>query len=333
MTATTSSLNRALIRAAEQAILAPSVHNTQPWRFVLRSRSLDVLADPSRQLRVLDPTGRQLHLSVGCALFNARVSLAASGCAVAVQRLPDATRADLLARIAVVSDGTVQSELAGLDAVIPRRQSNRRRFNDDAVPEGLIAELTGAAAAEGATLYPIRTIDDRVTVARLVQRADAEQVSDPAYRAELRAWTTADPARRDGVRAAAVPHVDGLSEDDVPIRDFDTQGVGWLPDQTRSSMSQCLLLLATPGDTRLAWLQAGEALQHSWLTLTQRGYVASLFTQPIEISAIRTQLRDELHLPLHPHLLMRVGHAPITAATLRRQLDDMLEDRSIEEAR
>jgi len=63
----------ALRAAAQRAILAPSVHNTQPWRFVLDSGGLEIHADRTRQLAVLDPTGRQLHLSVGCALPNARV--------------------------------------------------------------------------------------------------------------------------------------------------------------------------------------------------------------------------------------------------------------------
>jgi hypothetical protein len=55
------------------------VHNTQPWRFVLEDGALQVHADPARQLQVLDPTRRQLLISCGCAVFNARVSLAASG--------------------------------------------------------------------------------------------------------------------------------------------------------------------------------------------------------------------------------------------------------------
>ena len=62
-----------------RATLAPSVHNTQPWRFVLSPDALEIHADRSRQLRVLDPRGRQMTLSCGCALFNARASLAAAG--------------------------------------------------------------------------------------------------------------------------------------------------------------------------------------------------------------------------------------------------------------
>ena len=72
-------LTAALRRAAVRATLAPSVHNTQPWRFELRPNELRIVADSSRQLQVLDPTARQLIISCGCALFNARVAVAASG--------------------------------------------------------------------------------------------------------------------------------------------------------------------------------------------------------------------------------------------------------------
>lgn len=76
-------------RAVERASLAPSVHNTQPWHFVVRPDVLELHDESDRQLRALDPTGRQLVISCGCALFNARVALAADR-VVQVDRLPDA---------------------------------------------------------------------------------------------------------------------------------------------------------------------------------------------------------------------------------------------------
>src|SRR5664279_2501176 len=94
-------LINALRRAAVRATRAPSVHNTQPWRFVLNGDSLEIHADWSRQLRVLDPRGRQLLLSCGCALFNARVSLAASGHGARVERLVDPVSPELVARIVI----------------------------------------------------------------------------------------------------------------------------------------------------------------------------------------------------------------------------------------
>ena len=98
---------RALFRrAVERASLAPSVHNTQPWHFVVRPDLLELHDESDRQLRALDPTGRQLVISCGCALFNARVALSADR-VVAVDRLPDRTQPDLLAR----SGGTSSSRV------------------------------------------------------------------------------------------------------------------------------------------------------------------------------------------------------------------------------
>jgi hypothetical protein len=319
----------ALHLAVARAMLAPSVHNTQPWRFVLRPDGLDLLVDRSRQLPVLDPTGRQLYLSAGSALFNARVSLAASGRSNTVRRLPDPHHPNLVATIATDSGGAaVDSALAALDPVVELRQTNRRRFAADPVPDELIATLVSVAAAEATTLHAVVAPGDRLTLARLSRQADVDQITDPAYRAELRAWTSNDPSRLDGVRAAAVPHVDGSAADEVPIRDFDSQGAGWLPGQTRSSASQCLFVLGSDADSPEAWLRSGEALERVWLEITRAGFVASLFTQVIEVAALRIQLRDELHLGTHPHLVMRVGRAPVTAASMRRHPSEVLDDRT-----
>src|SRR5579862_5473192 len=88
-----------LKRAAEAAVAAPSVHNTQPWWFVIRDGWLEIWEDVTRQLSVLDPRKRQMTISCGCALFNARVAIEASGHVAIVERFPDADRPHLLARV------------------------------------------------------------------------------------------------------------------------------------------------------------------------------------------------------------------------------------------
>jgi len=317
---------RALLRlAVRKAAFAPSVHNTQPWRFRLTDNSMELRADPTRQLAALDPTRRQLLISCGCALFNARVALAGAGGRVAVQRLPEPTDPELLARL-VIEPGDAGSPIAALQAAIERRQTNRRRFSSDRVPAELVEEMGAAAEAEGAGLFEISQPEHRIATAVLSQQADAEQNASPAYRAELRAWTSDDPSRRDGVPASAVPRTGAGAGDDIPIRDFDTGGTGWLPIETRSSMHQCLLLLSTPDDSPLGWLRAGEALERIWLTATDRGYVLSLLTQVVEVPRTREQLRAELGLTGHPLVLLRIGLAPKTPAAQRRPLTELIDE-------
>jgi hypothetical protein len=315
----------ALRRAAVRATLAPSVHNTQPWRFELRPNELKLVADRSRQLRVLDPTARQLTISCGCALFNVRVALAAAGLTAEVERNPDPARSDLLARISTVpAPGQTVDPIAAFDHVLELRRTNRRRFADDEVPAEVVESLQRAALAEDSDLVVVRTDEDRLALARLSQQADDIQNVNPAYRAELRAWTTSDLSRTDGVPITAVPHVDGGAHDEVPIRDFDTAGLGWLPSETRSSHNQCLLVLGTAADNPSAWLRAGEALERVLLEVTRQGFSASPLTQAVEVVSARATLRSELRLGIYPHIVLRVGRAPLTPATHRRRLVDVL---------
>jgi nitroreductase len=319
----------ALRRAAVRATLAPSVHNTQPWRFHLRQGSLDIYADRTRQLSVLDPAGRQLIVSCGCALFNARASLAAEGVRADVERFPIEGRSDLLATLSLGPGRSTESaDVARLEPVIPQRQTNRRRFADDQIPDEVLDDLTTAAAAEGAQLVVVRDPDQRIAVASLSQHADEIENLNPAYRAELRAWTSADLARRDGVPAVAVPHVNGTSGDEVPIRDFDSSGKGYLPAETRSSRNQCLVLVCTAGDRAADWLRAGEALERVLLEVTRRGYAASPLTQITEVPSARAQLRLQLGLAGYPHVLLRIGRAGTTPASRRRRLVDVIVEES-----
>jgi hypothetical protein len=303
------------------------VHNTQPWRLHLRDGQLDVYVDRTRQLAVLDPTSRQMIISVGCAVMNARVSIASDGVSVAVHRFPDQQRPDLLASLVPTTD-PIDPALAALDHVIELRQTNRRQFAGDVVPAPVMDVLEQAAGAEGASLFVVRDPEQRITVATLSQHADDVENLNPAYRAELRAWTTDDPGRRDGVPGLAVPHVNGTAHDDVPIRDFDTRGTGGLPPATRSSKDQCLVLLCTPGDKPTDWLHAGEALERVLLEVTRHGFSASPLTQVTEVPSARAQLRAQLGLVGYPHVLLRIGRAPLTPASRRRRLVDVLVEES-----
>jgi hypothetical protein len=301
------------------------VHNTQPWRIELHPDKLVLRADRSRQLTAMDPLGRELVQSVGAALFNARVALAAYGWAVQVDRLPDPDDPDLLAVIRPVL-GTPDEALARLAPAVAVRRTNRRAFTGETVPDEVLRRLSACADDEGAVLVPVLTEQHRLLIARLTQVADRVQNADPAYRAELRLWTNRSAEQRDGVPAAAVPHGEGAKHEDVPVRDFDTSGAGELPADTRSSVRQTMVLLASPTDDARAWLAAGEALQHVLLELTREDWVASPLTQAIEVPLTRTQLRSALTWDAHPQMLLRIGHAGPTARTPRRRRGEVVSD-------
>jgi hypothetical protein len=317
---------RALLRAARRATRAPSVHNTQPWSFVLLRDGIEIRADRSRRLHVLDPRGRQLTISCGCALFNARVALAGAGYDTVVERFPRGVASDLVARLTISDDITDGAPIGDLDAEIQLRRTNRRHFAEEPIPRSVVEDLVRSATAEGAVLFPITSAAHRSAVERLSRAADQIENADPAYRAELAAWTSDDPRRLDGVSAEVVPYagIGAHPHNSLPIREFDIRGMGWLPSDTRSSADQSMFLLGTRDDGHAAWLRAGEALEHVWLELTRRGYAASPLTQVIEVAKTHADLRAELQLTMHPSVLLRVGRAPQTVETRRRSVADVI---------
>lgn len=319
--------HEALEEAADLARLAPSIHNTQPWLLVLGDGALQLHADRGRQVPAIDPLGRALVISVGAALFNARVALAAAGWVPEVARLPEPEDPDLLAAVRPVG-GRPDSDLAALSRVVRRRHTNRRRFTDEQLPDDVLSRLTHLAAAEDVQLVPVLRPEHRALVARLTQEADGMQNADAAYRAELRRWTTRHPAYGDGIPPSVVPHVDGGQRDAVPIRDFDTQGAGELPPETGSGTEQSLILLATASDDPRAWLHTGEALERILLELTRLDWVASPVTQPLEMPGTRARLRAALTYDAHPQMLLRVGHAAATSRTPRRRRADVVRNSS-----
>jgi hypothetical protein len=250
-----------LTEAVERANLAPSVHNTQPWHFVVRPDVLELHGDNDRQLRALDPTGRQMVISCGCALFNARVGLAADRM-VDVDRLPDAAKPDLLARLTLLDEPAPWTPLVRIGSMIEKRHTSRRDFFDEDVPPDVIYELTTAAEQEGASLVQIVKPEHKMVATQLSREAETIQNMDPRYQAELQAWTTTDLRRTDGVPVSAIPHTDSRFETEGLIRDFDVAGKGCLPRLKQSSLNHCLMVLGTAKSTRFGVVARRGAAAH-----------------------------------------------------------------------
>jgi nitroreductase len=138
----------ACVRAATAA---PSLHNSQPWRFRLTRHGIDVFADPGRRLAVVDPEGREVLISVGAALFNLRVAIRSHGWLPVVRTFPGG-EPNLVARVWAGPPAAFDPAVRALADAIDQRHTHRGPFTAAALPVALAEDLTAAAAAEGAVL-------------------------------------------------------------------------------------------------------------------------------------------------------------------------------------
>jgi nitroreductase len=324
------SRSRDLARAIEHALRAPSVHNTQPWRWRSRADTVELHADWDRHLVATDPDRRDLILSCGAALHHLQVALAARGLAVQVRRMPDAEDRGHLATIAVRL-GPADAADAALFGAIDDRRTDRRRMSHRPVPAGHLQALVRQARRTGALLLPVT---DPVMRQRLTATlTDAHrQESTPGYAAELRQWTHRYVAGRDGVSAT-----------NVTVPPVTLTGVSLLRRFPGGSLTQPqpspgdgpaddaaeLLVIVTPHDDPLDWLHAGEATSAVLLAATELGLATTPLSQPLEVEATRHALRwDVLRVPEHPQLVIRVGWPATGGAelpsTARRELRSVL---------
>jgi nitroreductase len=309
----------AVYACLEAAVAAPSIHNTQPWKFRLRGRAIDVFADFDRRLDAVDPRGRELLISVGAAVLNLRVAILAHGNQPLSRLFPSATEPHLVARVspgpAVHPDHTVRA----LAQAIPRRRTNRRPFNGIPVPAGVLAELAAAAGAEGSTLVVADAVQ-RDWLLRLVHAADRRLAERPDYRAEIGRWTLADPARRDGIPPAALGPWSALEL--VPIRRFGPMRPG--PRRpTVFEPEPTLVVLHTSGDRPDSWVRAGQALERVMLTATVRRLACTPLTSPLEIPELRELVADRRRGGT-AQAILRIGYGPSSAPAPRRPVSEVM---------
>lgn len=320
--------------AVRYAVLAPSSHNSQPWLFHLEGDELELRADRTRALPVVDPDDRELVMSCGAALFMLRIALRAFGLLPEIHALlptsphdPLGVRSvpEVLARVTVREGPPPSADEEALFQAIPRRHTNRSRFMAGSVGEGLVAALAEAAEEEGAWFVPVADAAGRDALADLIAQADAEQAADPRFRRELAAWVHAGRTRSgDGMPAYAIGiHGPRALLAPLVVRTFDWGDGQAARDRQLAEGSPLLAILGTRRDDPAAWLDAGQALGRVLLRACASDLSASFLNQPVELPHLRSRVAELADRPGFPQLVLRFGIGPEAEPTPRRPLADV----------
>lgn len=312
----------------KSAILAPSSHNSQPWIFhiPLNCAFLELYADRTRALPVVDPDDRELTMSCGSALYALRLAARHAGFTDLVELLPDADDPDLLARLRLGAPYQASADEEALFAAIAGRRTNRRPFLPRPIADDVLETLRKAAASEGAMLTILHAPADRERVAQLITAADRKQGANPAFRRELASWMHPNRSRtRDGMPGYAFGLGDWTSYvGPLVVRTFDWGNGRAARDQELALGSPYMAVLWTMGDRAHEWLAAGQALQALMLRATMAGVSASFLNQPVEVPELRAVLRDVLGIDGHVQSVLRLGYGPRVEPTPRRPLEDVM---------
>jgi nitroreductase len=286
------------------AVLAPSIHNTQPWSFRILDDEVECYADVTRAMRILDPRQRQLVMSCGSALFNLRLAIAHYRHFPIVHTFPEQDKPHLIARVRLIFPGEPDLEDHRLFMAIKKRRTYRGAFQSRSISDEALSALRRAAEREHARLDVIADTEQKTRLAGLVAEGVAVQRDDAALREELAQWTRGDgETRPDGVPAfarARRPAVvgEGTSDWGGEAIPFDVAEVTEAP---------ALVVLSAVGENRVGWLNAGQALSRVLLTATVHSLAASFLNQAVEVPPLRERLAQLVGQP-HPQAVLRLGY-------------------------
>jgi len=316
----------------EVAARAPSVHNTQPWRFSATGQAIELYADASRQL-MEDPAGREMIISCGAALFGLRLAVRSLGYQPEVDLFPEPSQRRLLARVRAGRAAPMTADERAMLQAAPHRHTHRGAFEPGLLPGGLLERLRDDAEAEGATLA---VIDDGPAYQRLTAILAAWSrwrdlyPTSPAEirtRAETLRWThEVGSQARDGVPARAFPAAADGAAGGLPQRDFDLDR-GWGFPPSAGPPAPVTAVMVARGEDERNWLRAGQALQRILLRGTSQWVFARLQTQPLQSASVRAQIRSSLTPSGSPQLLLELGVARTSRPTGRRPVDELTTEK------
>ncbi|MGB5151725.1 MAG: NAD(P)H nitroreductase [Mycobacterium sp.] len=293
-----------------QAVRAPSIHNSQPWRWRVGDCSLHLFADPEVQLPNTDPDGRDLIVSCGAALHHCVVAFAALGWRAQVRHFPNPADPDHLAALELFRAPITESAIA-LSGAIQRRRTDRRRYSGRPVPAATIAAICARLSHLGVTVREVRS---QPRLRRIVTQSVQQHAADHAYRTEVNTWR-ALYACPTGAPARTTPQ-------DDPAAGVAGRGVAGsvlaAPDDPDTAEDHAVVLaLGTANDRRLARLRAGEATSLVVLRATMSGLATCPLTEPLEIAETRDAVQREVFADqASPQMLVRIGWAPDDAEPL-----------------
>ena len=326
-TSTGSASMQNLVRAAT---LAASSHNTQPWTFVVQPDFIEIHPDRARQLLVLDPQGRELWISLGCALENLLIAAHAAGYATAVtypdtapDSVPDTVN---VIRVRLIADS---AHLTPLLAAITLRRNTRSLYDGQPVAPTILRQLQVASSEPGVTAVFVQEPSELNTVLEYINQGNLEQYADPAFVQELISWlrfTKKDAlATLDGLytRSSGNPEVPRWLGQMV-VGGTTPQGQADA-DAAKFRSSSGAVIITSSSDDRAAWVRTGQVYERLALQMTALGVQSAFLNQPIEVSGVRSQLGTAMKLgPALPQLLMRFGHGPLLPGSLRRPVDQVM---------
>ena len=308
----------------EQAIKAPSGHNTQPWLFKINESNIEIHPNFDKSLTVVDFDNRELFITLGCATENICIAASHKG---------------YESSVSVNNSGVIKINLTKQDLInsnhlfkqIAIRQTNRSIYNGNMIPEDTIQMLKSINIEPNINMYFYKNgTQEFDSIANYVFRGNTIQMQDKAFKEELRNWMRYNKKHQDktndGLSYAVfgAPNLPLFIVKPIMAKAINekSQNKG---DKKKIESSSHLVLFTTKGNTIEEWVSLGRTLERFLLKSTESGIINAYLNQPNEIRYLSIEMAKTLNIANeYPTILLRIGYGNKMPYSKRKDIKDVI---------
>lgn len=315
------------IKMVEYATSAPSGHNTQPWKFIITEKSIEIHPDFSQSLSVVDPNNRELYISIGCASENLIIAAKEFGYESTFSINTDENSTSFICIDLKRIDGLKSP----LFEQIEKRQTNRRVYNKRIIADDTICILENLKLEKGSNLRFYKNgSSDFLTLTSLIYEGNNHQMSDKAFKAELLSWIRFNKTQKAKFRNGLTNEVTGSPSAPTFIGKMIVSSYLKPEKQNKTDMekinsSSHLTLFTINKNTPENWILLGRSLERFLLESTRLGIANAYMNQPCEVESISNVIHEKINIGNEiPVLLLRIGYAEPMPYSPRKDVRDVI---------
>lgn len=292
--------------------LAPSTHNSQPWRFLMKDSSVEIYTDPKVQIVEADPKQRDLYISLGCAIENMVLTAKHVGIFKNLTyRIGE--KPNLIAEIVFQEGGAKDESLQKIIQIIPHRYNARGLFEKREVPHELLERLRRIAGEYGGGKLQIHAVSQKADIekiANLTAEGLKTAYRSTSFRKEMASWMRNSLTRKkDGLPGYSLK-MPFLISFVFPylVRMFDIGKKLAFLNRISISSAPRICVLSSDGETKEEWLETGRLGERLMLEAQSQGAQTSIFVASLEMGDIYKEVQKVLGTNRILNFLFAIGY-------------------------
>jgi hypothetical protein len=311
----------------EQAVKAPSGHNTQPWLFQINESGIQIYPNFDKSLPVVDPDNRELFISLECAVENLCIAASQKGYKTRVDISKEGS-----ITVGLIKDESVEPDI--LYNQISVRQTNRSVYTGQIIPSDTINLLKSMFDISAMNIYFYENSTKEFnSIADYVIKGNIIQMQDKAFTDELKSWMRFNKKHQDetnnGLSYAVfgAPNLPRFIVEPVMSKALNDkrQNKG---DRKKIASSSHFVLFTTTSDTPEEWIRLGIIMERFLLKSTELGIIHAYMNQPIEVDELSIEISETLGIPNEcPTILLRIGYGEKIPYSKRMDIKDVILSR------